>query len=157
MKTLTLFLCITFACYSHAQNYILSSGKDIPDINIGNTIKSNSPIFKIKGINSTTNEYNYEYIKPITSLVYNHKVDYLIAIVKNNVVIGFMYFLIPKPGEVNVPQSMIDGFKNKTGYKLGSSGKTYGAIINNLRFTFRRMNDPVIGGDRLIFQVKKVS
>ena len=157
MKTLTLLLCIAFSCYSHAQSYVMSSGKDIPNINIGNTFQSNNPIFKIKGISSSTNEYNYEYIKPITSLVYSHKVDYFIAIVKNGVVIGFMYFLIPKPGEINVPQSMIDGFKNKTGYKLGASGKSYGAIIDNLRFTFLRMNDPAIGGDRLVFQVKRVS
>ncbi len=153
MRILSFLLILICFTKSSAQTLKYSEASDVPTVNIGNIFNSNSN-YKIKGISSKTGEYHYEYIKPIKSLIFHRKVDYLTVIVKDNLIIGFTYFLIPKVNDYSVPQDIQDDFKEKTGLELGCGDKYCGVFYGNLKITIGRTNNVSLGGDRFLFQVR---
>lgn len=73
-------------------------------------------------------------------------------VVKNNVVVGYCFILIPNENDIDVPLSMVNQFNRKTGFKLGGSSKLYAANIDNLLISISREADASIGGDRIVIR-----
>lgn len=153
MRLLTNLLIFIYVTKSNAQSLKYSDAPDIPYIIVGTVFKTNSN-YKIKGISSNTKEHHYEYLKPISSQIFHRKVDYLTVIVKENIIIGFTYFLIPKSNDYSVPPDIKDDFVKKTGLELGCDENYCGVIYGNLKITIGRTNNVALGGDRIIFLAK---
>jgi hypothetical protein len=139
---------------SIGQTNLIPSDKQIK---IGKTFQNDQKNYTFKGSSSKTGKSYYKYNRPSSSLVYGHSVDYVILIVKNGLIVGFSYFLIPKSTDNGVPNSMLNKFKSDSGFALGKVGnEVYGAQIENIKVTFQRVNKSVLGGDRIIIKVDEI-
>lgn len=132
---------------------ITSYGIDVPEIKVGEVFGERED-YKIKAISSKTGEYYYQYTKTINSLIYGRSVDYLVVVVKNNVINRFMFLLYPKSNDVGVPAEMAKIFERDTGYTMDKVDNTYGIRLGNAFVTITRVDEEGFGGDRIMLSVR---
>ena len=111
-KSIFLFILFSiqiFTVKSQTNNFI--NGFEISNVKIGDHFKNSTSEYKVAGVSSKTGEYYYQYLKSIDKKALGHSVDRIIEIVKDGIVTGFMYLLIPNNGDVGVPKQMAESFK----------------------------------------------
>lgn len=144
MKTkaiiLTLFLLISARSFS--QKFYL-----------GDQLSPNSTEFKLLGISSETNVSTYQYIGVFTGKYYfGRRIGDVIVGIKNGTIVTTIYYVIPEPGDVGVPKSVIDLIESNLPYPLAKVNGVYGVNIDNTSISISRSNNPLtFNKDRIMF------
>jgi hypothetical protein len=131
MKNSVLLLLLLVSFQSFSQKYYL-----------GEQLIPSSLDFKSIGASSSTGVSNYKYIGAITdTYFYNRRVGDIIVGVKNGVIVTTVYNLIPKPGDIGVPQSILDLVQSGLPFPLAKRNGFYGVNIDNTSITLSRSNN----------------
>lgn len=141
IKNLVIVTLILLSINSKAQKYYL--GEEI-------SIKSSE--FKLVGISSKTGVANYRYTKPIYDKMFEREIGDIIVGVKDGHVASTVYNLIPLPGDIGVPNSIIDLIQSNLPYPMKYNNGTWGINIDNNTISIMRANNAItFGRDRIIF------
>ena len=120
------------------------------EIRLGEQFNKYEKDFILKGISSSTSNKYYEFLKPITRLIYDRKVDKLYVTIRNNKIISYIYMIIPKSNDINIPKDIISGFENEMNVKLIYNNGKYGIKGSGLMTQFSREYDPETKKDRIM-------
>lgn len=144
MKTkaiiLSLFLLISIKSFT--QKYYL-----------GLKLSPNSTEFKFLGTSSSTGVSTYQYIGVITDkYCLTRRVGDIVVGFKNGIIVTAIYNLIPEPGDVDVPKSIIDLVQSGLPLPLAHINGVYGMNINNETISLSRSNNVMtFHKDRIMF------
>lgn len=120
---------------------------------LGDRLNPSINKFKLLGISSSTNVATYKYIGAITdTYFYNRRIGEIIVGIKNGIVVTTIYNLIPENGDYDVPQSTLNLIQNAIGFPLAKTKDFYGANIDDMTITVRRINNVLtFNKDRIMF------
>ena len=120
---------------------------------LGEQLHPNSTEFKLLGISSSTGVSTYHYTGIITDKYYfGRKIDDIIVGVKDGMIVTTIYNVIPEPGDVGVPKSIIDLIESNLPYPLANVNGVYGVNIDNTTISISRTNNPLtFNKDRIMF------
>lgn len=119
---------------------------------LGESISINSNEFKLLGISSKTGVANYRYTKPIYDMMFEREIGDIIIGVKDGHITSTIYNLVPLPGDVGVPNSIIELIQANLPYPMKNINGTWGINIDNNTLSFMRANNAItFGKDRIIF------
>ncbi len=123
-------------------------------------VKLNEPIsnysddFSLKGISTETNKYTYEYNKKFNKLLLDHEVDVMWVITKNNIIIAYIYLLIPNNSR-NISDYELELIVKKVEKELNITFKenngSYGIANDEVVMEFSKGNNPESGSERILF------
>lgn len=131
--------------------FLLSTLSKAQDLKLGESFDKWSKDYTLKGISTKTEKHNYQYSKAITRLMFDRKVDVMYVTTKNNIVIGYIYMIIPRDNEAGIPKDLVEQFEKIMKVKLVYSNGTYGVKDDNVVVQFSRNKNPELGGDRIMF------
>lgn len=144
MKTITIILSLFWliSVKSYSQRFYL-----------GDQLSPNSTEFKFLGTSSSTCVSTYHYLGAITEKNYfGRKIDDIIVGIKNGIIVTTIYNVIPEPGDVGIPKSIIDLFQSNLPYPLAYVDGIYGVNIDNTSISVRRSNNVMtFHKDRIMF------
>jgi len=119
---------------------------------LGDQLTPISSKFKLIGISSATGVHTYRYIQPISESMFGRKIGDIIIGLKNGVVVTTIYNLIPKPGDIGVPNSIVDLIQSSLPFPLSSIEDGYGINIDNNSISISRSNNSMtFGKDRIMY------
>jgi hypothetical protein len=119
---------------------------------LGDQLTPRTSEFKLIGISSATGVSTYKYIKPISDLMFDRKIDEIVIGIKNGRIVTTIYNLIPKSGDVGVPSSIVDLIQSNLPYPLSRIGDGYGINIDNTSISITRSKNTLTSWkDRIMF------
>jgi hypothetical protein len=136
-----LFTCLLIFKSTNAQKFYLGEG-----------IAVKSSEFKLIGISSKTGVSNYRYIKTINEKMFEREIGDIIVGVKDGHIASTVYNLVPLPGDIGVPNSIIDLIQANLPYPMKNINGTWGINIDNNTISLMRANNAItFGKDMIIF------
>ena len=120
---------------------------------MGDRLTPKATQFKLLGISSATGVHTYKYIGAITdTYFYDRRVGEIIVGFKNGIIVTTIYNLIPKKGDVGVPQSTLDLVQSAVPFPLAYINGVYGANIDNMSISLSRSTNAItFYKDRIMF------
>lgn len=144
MKAITIILSLFWliSIKSYSQRFYL-----------GDQLSPNSTEFKFLGTSSSTGVSTYHYLGVITEQYYfGRKIDDIVVGTKNGIIVTTIYNVIPEPGDVGVPKSIIDLIQRNLPFPLAYVNGIYGVNIDNTSISVRRSNNLMtLHKDRIMF------
>ena len=141
-KSIILALLLLVSVTSFSQKFFL-----------GDRLTPKATQFKLLGISSATGVHTYKYIGAITdTYFYDRRVGEIIVGFKNGIIVTTIYNLIPKKGDVGVPQSTLDLIQSAVPFPLAYINGVYGANIDNMSISLSRSTNAItFYKDRIMF------
>ena len=130
-KAIILILLLVIASRSFSQRF-----------DLGEKLSPNSTDFKFLGTSSSTGVSTYQYIGSLTDkYFFGRKIGDVIIGIKSGIIVTTIYDIIPEPGDVGVPKSIIDLIESNLPYPLAKVNGVYGVNIDNTTISLSRSNN----------------
>lgn len=109
---------------------------------LGEQLSPNSTEYKFLGTSSSTGVSTYQYIGAFTDkYFFGRKIGDIIIGIKNGIIVTTIYDIIPEPGDVGVPKSIIDLIESNLPFPLANVNGVYGVNIDNTTISLSRSNN----------------
>lgn len=119
---------------------------------LGDQLTPSLSKFKLIGISSATGVHTYRYIQPISESMFGRKIGDIVIGLKNGVLVTTIYNLIPKAGDIGVPNSIVDLIQSSLPFPLSSIEGGYAINIDNTSISISRSNNSMtFGKDRIMY------
>ena len=120
--------------------------------NLGESLNPNSTDFEFIGVTSSTGVSNYRYKKQATDLFFDRRIGDIVVGVRDGKITLTIYNLIPKPGDVGVPQELLKLVQQNIPFPFKEFDGAYGLHIDNETITILRACNPItFNKDRIMF------
>ena len=130
-KTIILVLVLFVTTKSFSQRF-----------DLGEQLSPNSTEYKFLGTSSSTGVSTYQYVGVFTDkYFFGRKIGDIIIGIKNGIVVTTIYNIIPEPGDVGVPKSIIDLIESNLPFPLANVNGVYGVNIDNETISLSRSNN----------------
>ncbi len=142
MKTIILAIFLLISARSFSQKFYL-----------GEELIPNSKEYKLLCISSETGVHTYQFIGILTDkYFFEREIGDIIVGIKNGIIVTTVYNVIPKPGDVGVPKSIIDLIQSNLPFPLKNINGIYAVNIDNETISISRSNNPLtFHKDRIAF------